>query len=153
MGAKRSAEKSSGKGREARASGPGVAKAPAPPPVDVTQPNARKALLALFPSATNEVYLEATSEHETVAALFLQAKARKKAIEEELETLGNKLCAAIGKNLGIRGDTFRASWADREGGVSWKAIAIERGATPEDEEKHRGNPTRVLDVDPVVKAS
>lgn len=138
--------------RAAGESGPGVAKAVAPPPpVDVTQPNARKALLALFPNATNELYVDATPEVEAAAERFLAARARAKAAMDEAEIAGNEICAAIGKNLGVRGETFRASWADREGQVSWKAIAIERGATAEDEAKHRGNPTRVLDVDPIVK--
>lgn len=136
--------------RKAGSDGPGLAKA-AIPFVDVTQPNARKALLAMFPHATNDLYVEATPEVEAAAERFLAARARAKAALEEAEIEGNAICAAIGKNLGVRGETFRASWADRDGQVSWKAIAIERGATPADEEKHRGNPTRVLDVDPIVK--
>lgn len=150
----RKSEKKPGAARASAGSkvGPGVAKA-APPAVvvDVTQPNARDALKALYPRALNDLYVDATPEVEAAAKRFLKAQAHAKAAAAAMIVAGNELCAVIGPNLGVRGESFRASWSNRDGQVAWKGIAQELGATAEHEAKHRGSPYRQLDVDPIVK--
>lgn len=136
-----------GKGK----AGPGVAKAAAAAAIDLTQPNARKALLALHPKPTNELFVDATPEAEKSAQRYFAERAVEKAAGAAKELAGTELCAAIGGSLGVRGDGWRATWDEKDGSVDWKALAVSLGATEAQIAKFRAPPTRALDVREVAE--
>lgn len=131
------------KSTAAKAKGPGVKK---PPTIDLTQPNARKALAALHPAPTNDLYLEASPEAEEAAAEYFAQRAAESSAKSGKELAGTQLCAAIGKNLGVRGDGWKATWGMRDGEIDWRGLAKAHGITDEQIETFRRPPSRSLDV-------
>lgn len=126
-----------------KAKGPGVKK---PTTIDLTQPNARKLLAERHPRPSNDLYAEASPEAEEAAAEYFAQRAAESAAKSGKELAGTQLCAAIGSNLGVRGDGWKATWSMRDGDVDWRALAKAHGITEEQIETFRKPQSRSLDV-------
>lgn len=128
------------------ASGPGVRRAAM---IDLTKPAARKILVGIHPRPENEVYVDATPELERAALQYIEQRDVEKISKEKKEVAGNVLCNAIGKNLGLRGDGWKATWGMSKGNVDWARLAKEAGISDETIAKYRTPDRRGLDVDEV----
>lgn len=67
--------------------------------------------------------------------------------QAEVVEAENHILAAIGSNLGIKTDSWKATWKKNStGSVSWKSVAVALGASKELIEKHTSKPSRILRV-------
>lgn len=128
-------------------SGPGVKKVE----IDLTKRGARDALRALYPRPLTDTVLDATPELEAAALQYIEARDVAKIATEKKEIAGNVLCNAIGKNLGIRGDGWTATWDMSKGNVDWTTLAKDHNIPDEVIAKYRKHETRGLDVDEVAE--
>ena len=128
-------------------SGPGVKKVE----IDLSKPEARKALTALFPRPTSEAILEASSEIEAAAVAYVEQRDLAKIASDKKESAGNVLCNAIGRHTGIRGDGWKATWDMSKGNVDWTALAKAEGISDETIAKYRKPESRGLDVKEVAE--
>ena len=107
-----------------------------PPPPDASEAS-RRAIEAAFPRHDRS-YVPLTPDYVRVARDYLEANDAIKAAEEKKNAAGNLLRAFIGEHEGAAGFGFRATWkATEAGGVDWKALALELGATPEMQKKYQ----------------
>lgn len=124
------------------ASGPGLKKVE----IDLTKPSARKALTALYPRPTNDVFLDATPELEAAALTYIEQRDAAKIASDKKEVGGNVLCNAIGSNLGIAGNGWKATWDMSKGNVDWAQLAKDLNISDEVIAKYRKAESRGLDV-------
>lgn len=124
------------------ASGPGVKKVE----IDLTKPNARKALSALYPRPTSDTYLDATPETEAAALAYIEQRDVESVSKGKKELAGHVLCNAIGPAKGIVGKGWKATWGMSKGNVDWEKVC-EAFNIPEDVlERYRKPESRGLDV-------
>ena len=115
--------------------------------IDLMAPNARKALLAVFPSVLRaDVFEAATEDTDRAARAYLSARDQAKILELAKERNGNILCAEIGLSEGLEGETWRARWSDRKGDVDWSALAKDLGIPDATIERYRRPSSRTLTV-------
>lgn len=127
-------------------SGPGVQKVV----IDLTKPGARKALTALYPRPTSETYIDASAETEAAAFVYIEQRDAAKVASEKQQVGGNALCNAIGRNLGIRGNGWKATWDMSKGSVDWTQLAKDLQIPDEVIAKYRRPESRGLDVTEVA---
>lgn len=131
--------------REEKA-GPGIAKVV----IDLSKPDARKQLVAIYPRPENDVYIDATPELEAAAFKYVEERDAESLAKKKKETAGNALCNAIGKNLGIRGKGWKAEWDMSNGSVDWGQLAKDLAIPDETIAKYRKPQVRGLDVKEVA---
>lgn len=123
-------------------SGPGLKKVE----IDLTKPNARKALVGLYPRPSSDTYIDATPETEAAALQYIEQRDAATRSSEKKEIAGNMLCNAIGVATGIRGNGWKATWDMSKGNVDWAQLAKDLNISAEVIEKYRKPEFRGLDV-------
>lgn len=126
--------------------GPAVAKADKRIEIDLSKPDARKALAALFPRPENDTLIEASPELEAAALRYIEARDAAAVAAEKQAVAGNELCHAIAKNLGVTGVGWKATWDLAKGSVDWTALAKELAISDETIARHRKPSSRTLIV-------
>lgn len=121
--------------------------------IDLTKPGARKALTALHPQPINETMIDATPSLETAALQYIEARDAATLATEKKETAGNVLCNAIGKNLGVVGEGWKAEWGMSKGNVDWTQLAKDLNISDEVIAKYRKPETRGLTVRELAEES
>jgi hypothetical protein len=111
---------------ERRAPAPVV---PAKPAIDLTLPNARKALAAAYPAPANDTIRAATPAEETAVVAYLTARDAATIATGQKDAAGNVICAAIGFDLGFAGDGFKATWNTKRGSASMDDVLDAIAAT------------------------
>lgn len=87
----------------------------------------------------NELLVSLAREHKRIGKQIAQ-------LEQDQRAIANTLRAAIGERSGFEFPGGRVQWHAEKGKPLYKALALELGATPEQIEKHRPQPERVLRV-------
>ena len=100
------------------ASGPGLKKVV----IDLSKPNAREKLTALYPRPTSETYIDATPETEAAALLYIEQRDVESASKSKKTVAGNVLCNAIAKDKGIKGNGWKATWGNSAGNIDWAKV-------------------------------
>lgn len=114
-----------------------------PPPPDASDAS-RRAIEAAFPRH-GKSYAALTPEYARVARDYIEANAAIKEAETRKGLAGNLLRAFIADNEGAAGFGVRATWkAPEAGGIDWKALALELGATEEMQKKYQRSGSRRL---------
>lgn len=132
---------------EGASSGPGVKKVE----IDLTKPGARKALTALYPRPTSDMYIDATPETEAAALQYVDLRDDAKVLTDKKEVAGNILCNAIRSAKGIRGNGWKAEWSMSKGSVDWTQLAKDLAIPDGVIEKYRKPESRGLDVREVAE--
>lgn len=133
--------------RDANGEGPSVKKVVE---IDLTKANARDQLRALYPRPTSETILEATPALEAAAFEYVKQRDAESLAKKAKEVAGNRLCAAIGHNLGVAGVGWKANWDMSNGNVDWAALVKAEGISDETIARHRKPESRGLDVKEVA---
>lgn len=129
VGTKRAAKR----GAHAEAHGaPGVRKTTAKVEIDLTAKDAKDRIRALYPAPKTTTMLTATPELERVGLEYIAKRGDESAAGKAKELAGLTLQAAIGHDLGIRGDGWEATYGEpSEGTVDYKAACEANGITGE----------------------
>lgn len=114
--------------------------------IDLTKPDARKALAALYPRPENETIITATPELEAAALEYVEARDAATLASERKEAAGNVLCNAIAKNRGLAGAGWQAVWDETKGSVDWTKLTKDLGISDEVIAKYRKPSARTLTV-------
>lgn len=125
-----------------------AAATPAPvyvkPSIDLTQPDAKKALAAAFPVVVEGKYVQATEAEEIAALAYFEARDAAARAEGAKEAAGNVLRYAIADAEGITGDGWKATWKHQKSEIDWGALVKELAIESEVIERFRKPKTRVL---------
>ncbi len=127
--------------------GPGLKKAT----IDLTKPNARDLLKALYPCPTSDTMLDATPELEAAALDYVEQRDLEKVAKTKKEIAGNVLCNAIKTAKGVVGEGWKAVWGMSKGNVDWAQLAKDQGISDATIAKYRKPESRGLDVDEVAE--
>lgn len=130
-------------------SGPGLKKVE----IDLTKPNARKALIGLYPRPRGEDFRDATPETEAAALQYIEARDAAALASEKKEIAGNILCNAIRDSKGVRGEGWKATWDMSKGNVDWAQLAKDLSISDEVIAKYRKPESRGLDVRELAEES
>jgi YqaJ-like viral recombinase domain len=116
-------------------------------------------LRRIFPRIANEKVLAATPEVIELVRAYVGCRQSEGCCKKDKERIGAQLCALIGDGFGFVSPEhgIKVTWGEKQGSVSWKDVAKEfrhhavlagvNGAVLDMiEHKHRGQPTRVIDV-------
>lgn len=131
--------------RRARTEAPAPALA-APVKIDLTQPNAKDALVAAYPRPTRKGMIPATPETERAALAYLESRDAEARAAGAKEAQGNALRHAIAEYEGIQGDGWVATWLPQRGQIDWSRLIKELNITAETVERFRKPDCRVLQV-------
>lgn len=123
-------------------SGPGVKKVT----IDLTKPNAREKLTALYPRPTSELYIDATPETEAAALAYIEHRDVETTAKVKKTVAGNLLCNAIGTDKGITGKGWKATWDMSAGNIDWAKICVDYKIPEAVLETYRKPPSRSIDV-------
>lgn len=102
-------------------------------------------ILRQHPKATRPMMLS-TPEIEDLARSYDAAHEALKVIEANKKTAGARLRQLLGEHEGVRADWGSISYGNTKGKVSWKAVALELGASEELITKHTPEGGRTLRV-------
>lgn len=116
------------------------------PTIDLTQPNARKALVAAFPAPTSETMIDATEAEERAALAYIEARDAEARAKGAKEAAGNVLCYAIGNDEGIKGDGWKATWKLAKGEVDWSRLCKDLNIEDSVIERYRKPSARRIDL-------
>jgi putative phage-type endonuclease len=114
------------------------------PPPDGTKV-ARRLLSQLYPEASSAI-VQGTPEHARIAREYADARRAETEAKKAKEKAGDLLRGCIADAERVVGSWGYASWVNTRGKVSWEKVAKAAGATAEQIEAARGEPSRTLNV-------
>lgn len=120
--------------------------------IDFTAANAKSIVKAMFPAPETNNVRKATAAHDALVDAYLAARDAEKKAAKQKEAAANAICHAIGKDLGLRGDGWQATWDRISGQIDWQRLAADEHIPIEKQETYRKVGSRSLDITLAKKA-
>lgn len=114
--------------------------------LDYASNGIRDVLKTMFPKPETDNVRRASAKQASLMKRYVKLREAEGAAKKAKEAVGNELCHAIGKDLGLKGGGLLATWDATKGTIDYGSLLRDESITAEKVELYRGEASRSLSV-------